>query len=126
MMEEQKKIIDKGATMRLGTYPCTLKPGSRALDIYKKEEISERHRHRYEFNNAYRENMEAKGFQISGVLKNENLCEIAEIRNHPWMLGVQFHPEFKSKPTAPHPLFHDFVKAMIHHHEKQHATTKSA
>ena len=85
---------------------------------YQQNQISERHRHRYEFNNKYKEKMEQKGFKISGILKNENLCEIAEFKNHPWMVGVQFHPEFKSKPTKPHPLFRDFIKAMIHHHEE--------
>ena len=125
LLSEQRGVQDLGGTMRLGAYICDLKPHTNAQKAYQQSQISERHRHRYEFNNAYRENMEEKGFQISGVLKNENLCEIAEIQHHPWMLGVQFHPEFKSKPTAPHPLFHDFVKAMIHYQEKQHAASKS-
>lgn len=118
MLSEQRGIQDLGGTMRLGAYICDLKENSIAHQAYNKEnQISERHRHRYEFNNAYKESMEKKGFMISGVLKNENLCEIAEIQGHPWMVGVQFHPEFKSKPTDPHPLFRDFVKAMITHHE---------
>lgn len=118
MLSEQKGIQDLGGTMRLGAYICDLKQGSLAQKAYKQGQISERHRHRYEFNNNYKENMEKMGFTISGVLKNENLCEIAEIQGHPWMLGVQFHPEFKSKPNDPHPLFRDFVKAMIDHKEK--------
>lgn len=118
LLSEQKGVQDLGGTMRLGAYVCDLKPQSLAQKAYEKNRISERHRHRYEFNNQYKEKMEEKGFQISGVLKNENLCEIAEIGNHPWMVGVQFHPEFKSKPTEPHPLFRDFIQAMIKH---QHA-----
>ena len=126
LLSEQRGVQDLGGTMRLGAYICDLKPQSLASQAYKLTQISERHRHRYEFNNNYREQMEQKGFNISGVLKNENLCEIAEIANHPWMIGVQFHPEFKSKPTEPHPLFRDFVKAMIKQQQQQeHATAKS-
>ncbi len=113
MLSEQKAIKDMGGTMRLGNYQCVLKKGSLAHKAYNASVIGERHRHRYEFNNQYKEVMEPLGFQITGTLENESLCEIAEIAGHPWMLGVQFHPEFKSKPTQPHPLFHDFVKAMI-------------
>lgn len=127
LLSEQRGVQDLGGTMRLGAYICDLKPHSHAHKAYQQTQISERHRHRYEFNNTYKEKMEEKGFHISGLLKNENLCEIAEIQNHPWMVGVQFHPEFKSKPTEPHPLFRDFIKAMIHHqNESQHATSKSA
>ena len=125
LLSEQRGVQDLGGTMRLGAYVCDLKPLSHAYQAYAQPQISERHRHRYEFNNAYRENMEKLGFQIAGVLKNENLCEIAEIQNHPWMVGVQFHPEFKSKPTDPHPLFREFVKAMIKHQESKHAAAKS-
>ena len=125
LLSEQRGVQDLGGTMRLGAYICDLKPQSLASQAYKLTQISERHRHRYEFNNNYREQMEQKGFNISGVLKNENLCEIAEIANHPWMIGVQFHPEFKSKPTEPHPLFRDFVKAMIKQQQQEHATAKS-
>lgn len=113
LQSEQKDVKDMGGTMRLGQYRCALKPGSRAALAYRSNLISERHRHRYEFNNSYREAMENKGFTISGVMENGALCEIVEVADHPWMVGVQFHPEFKSKPTSPHPLFHDFVKAMI-------------
>lgn len=121
LLSEQRGVQDLGGTMRLGAYACDLKPNSKAHQAYKQNQISERHRHRYEFNNAYKEKMEKAGFDIVGMLKGESLCEIAEIKGHPWMLGVQFHPEFKSKPTDPHPLFRDFVRAMITHKEKQHA-----
>lgn len=110
---EQENVKEMGGTMRLGAYPCRLKEGSRAHQVYQKLSISERHRHRYEFNNKYRAELEAKGLIISGVLENGNLCEIVEIEHHPWMVGVQFHPEFKSKPVAPHPLFKGFIQAMI-------------
>ena len=122
LLSEQRGLKDLGGTMRLGAYPCDLKSESKAFRAYGHSPISERHRHRYEFNNAYMQSMEEKGFQIVGVLKGESLCEIAEIKGHPWMIGVQFHPEFKSKPTEPHPLFHDFIRAMIKHKGKQHAT----
>lgn len=115
LLSEQRHIQDLGGTMRLGAYICDLKPGTKTFQAYGKGQISERHRHRYEFNNIYKEEMESKGLVIAGTLKGESLCEIAEVANHPWMIGVQYHPEFKSKPTQPHPLFRDFVKAMIAH-----------
>lgn len=118
LLSEQRGVQDLGGTMRLGAYLCDIKSDSHAQRAYQKSQVSERHRHRYEFNNEYKEALEKEGFRISGTLKNENLCEIAEIENHPWMLGVQFHPEFKSKPTEPHPLFRDFVQAMIHYQQK--------
>lgn len=124
MLSEQKGVKDLGGTMRLGAYTCDLKKNSKAFQAYGKNQIVERHRHRYEFNNAYKEMMEQAGFNVVGTLKGENLCEIAEINGHPWMVGVQFHPEFKSKPTDPHPLFRDFVRAMIAHKE-QHANHKA-
>ncbi len=111
LLSEQKDVSNLGGTMRLGAYNCALKPGSKAALAYGKNTISERHRHRYEFNNAYKERCEAKGLLLSGTLENGTLCEIAEILDHPWMVGVQFHPEFKSKPIAPHPLFRDFLAA---------------
>ena len=113
MMEEQKKIVDKGATMRLGAYSCSLLEGSKAFEAYAKADISERHRHRFEFNNAYREALQKAGLRIGGINKKRDLVEIAEVADHPWMVGVQFHPEFKSKPIAPHPLFTAFVKNAI-------------
>lgn len=118
LLSEQREVKDMGGTMRLGQYRCELKPGSRAALAYHSNVISERHRHRYEFNNSYREAMESKGFTISGVMEDGGLCEIVELADHPWMVGVQFHPEFKSKPTSPHPLFHAFVKAMITAHKQ--------
>ncbi len=120
LLSEQRGVQDLGGTMRLGAYICDLKPNTKAHKAYKQPQISERHRHRYEFNNNYKEAMEKAGFMIAGTLKGEALCEIAEIKDHPWMVGVQFHPEFKSKPTDPHPLFRDFIQAMITHNKSQH------
>jgi len=113
LMEDQKMLENLGGTMRLGAYKCDLKPGTRASKAYKKKTISERHRHRYEFNNAYKEKMQEAGIIFSGTLHKGNLCEIAEIKNHPWMLGVQYHPEFLSKPLKPHPLFKSFIQAAM-------------
>lgn len=113
LLSEQRNIQEMGGTMRLGNYQCVIKPKTIAHQAYNKDIIGERHRHRYEFNNKYKEEMEQQGFLFTGTLEGGTLCEIAEIKNHPWMLGVQFHPEFKSKPTKPHPLFRDFIKAMI-------------
>lgn len=115
LLSEQRHVKDIGGTMRLGAYACSLKSGTHAQKAYAADEISERHRHRFEFNNDYLDKMTQAGFQVTGTLKKGELCEIAEIKGHPWMVGVQFHPEFKSKPTAPHPLFRDFVNAMIQH-----------
>ncbi|MDT7871181.1 MAG: CTP synthase [Thermocrinis sp.] len=113
IMEEQKQIEELGGTMRLGAYPCVLKEGTKVREIYKKEVIYERHRHRYEFNNAYRELFERNGFVISGVSPDGRLVEVVELKDHPWFIGCQFHPEFKSKPFDPHPLFVSFIKACI-------------
>jgi CTP synthase len=113
MMEEQKKILEKGATMRLGSYDCALKRGTLAYKAYKKDLIRERHRHRFEVNNAYVERMQAAGMVFSGRNPKRNLVEIIELKNHPWFLGVQFHPEFQSKPNAAHPLFASFVAAAL-------------
>lgn len=115
LLTEQKNIADLGGTMRLGAYTCRLKPHTKAHAAYSQDVISERHRHRYEFNNLYREKLEQAGLIISGVLDKGNLCEIIEASDHPWMVGVQFHPEFKSKPTGAHPLFHAFIQAAIRH-----------
>lgn len=115
LLSEQQGVQEMGGTMRLGNYQCKLKHGTHAYKAYKKDVINERHRHRYEFNNKYKEQMEKLGFIVSGTMENGQLCEIAEISGHPWMVGVQFHPEFKSKPTAPHPLFRDFINAVIAH-----------
>ncbi len=113
MMEEQKKIVDKGATMRLGSYECELQPGTLARRAYGTDRVRERHRHRYEVNNAYVEDMKKAGLVISGVNPRRNLVEIVEVKNHPWFLAVQFHPEFQSKPGEAHPLFAAFIKAAM-------------
>ncbi|MBT8328457.1 MAG: CTP synthase [Desulfofustis sp.] len=104
---------EMGGTLRLGAYPCVLKPGTLAADAYRVDEISERHRHRYEYNNEYRQRLEEGGLKVSGTSPDNNLVEIVEIEDHPWFLGCQFHPEFKSKPMRPHPLFRDFIKASL-------------
>ncbi len=114
LLSEQRKNLDLGGTMRLGAYPCTLDPKSQSYLIYgKRKVISERHRHRYEFNNDYQKLCESKGLHVAGSYKDGQLCEIVENQNHPWMIGVQFHPEFQSKPTEPHPLFASFIEASL-------------
>ncbi|MBI3820572.1 MAG: CTP synthase [Planctomycetes bacterium] len=112
-MEEQRNMSDKGGNMRLGAYLCTLKNGTRAHAAYDAAEVWERHRHRYEFNNKYRERFEQAGMVVSGVNVERNLVEVVEIPDHPFFIGVQFHPEFKSRPLEPHPLFREFVRASI-------------
>jgi CTP synthase len=116
IMPDQRRVEDKGATMRLGAYPCTIKPDSLAAEIYGTMQISERHRHRYEVNNQYREALERGGLLLSGVSPDERLVEMVELPGHPHFIGCQFHPEFKSKPHAPHPLFTSFVAAAVEHH----------
>ncbi len=111
LLDEQKNITDKGGTMRLGAQESTLAPNSRSRECYGSTEIDERHRHRYEFNNVFRNQFEAHGLMIAGTSEEEQLVEIVEIPDHPWFVAVQFHPEFKSKPTASHPLFSGFVQA---------------
>jgi CTP synthase len=112
LMEDQKKIDSLGGTMRLGAYPCKLKEGSKVYRAYgDATEVSERHRHRYEFNNSYRDRMEAAGMTVTGVYQEKNLVEIVELDDHPWFIGVQFHPELLSRPLRPHPLFKDFIAA---------------
>ena len=113
LMEEQKGVTAKGGTMRLGAYPCTLKKGSKVAAAYGKLNISERHRHRYEFNNDYLEQFEAAGMKAVGVNPDTNLVEAVEIENHPWFVGVQYHPEYKSTVLSPSPLFVAFVKAAL-------------
>ncbi len=119
LLSEQEDVVDLGGSMRLGAFSCKLLKGSKAAKAYKSEHIRERHRHRYEFNNRYQSKLEEKGLVFSGTLETHPLCEIIEHKNHPWMVGVQFHPEFGSKPTLPHPLFSDFVKAMIAYGHKK-------
>ena len=113
LMENQKTIKQKGGTMRLGSYKCTIQSKSNAYKAYKCLEISERHRHRYEFNNQYKDQLEKAGLTTSGINKDNNLVEIIEIPKHKWFVGVQFHPEFKSTVDNPHPLFSSFIKACI-------------
>ncbi|HEY3296189.1 MAG TPA: CTP synthase [bacterium] len=116
-MPEQRSIRLKGATMRLGSYPCFLARGSLAHEAFGTDAITERHRHRFEVNNIYRETLEASGLRVTGVWPEGNLVEIIELENHPWFLAVQFHPELKSRLTRPHPLFRDFVRACLKHSE---------
>jgi CTP synthase len=113
LMEDQKGVTEKGGTMRLGTYPCVLKEGTKAFKAYGVKEISERHRHRYEFNNKYLEEYENAGMIAAGINPDSNLVEIMELKNHKWFIGVQFHPEYRSNVLKPHPLFVDFIKAAI-------------
>ena len=113
IMESQKGIDKKGGTMRLGAYPCTIKKDSKTYEIYKKEEILERHRHRYEYNNDYREQLESAGLKVSGTSPDGNLVEIVEIKEHPYFIAAQFHPELKSRPNRPAPLFDGLIKACI-------------
>jgi CTP synthase len=115
LMEEQKSVSKKGGTMRLGACPCTVTKDTKAFEAYNEAEISERHRHRYEFNNAYREMLTSKGLVLSGINQQKDLVEIIELPDHPWFLGCQFHPEFKSKPLVPHPLFRAFIGAALSH-----------
>jgi len=112
MMIEQKSVRNLGGTMRLGAYPCTIQKGTKAYSAYKKEMVTERHRHRYEVNNKFRRKLSENGLVFSGIYTNNDLVEIIELPDHPWFVAVQFHPELKSRPIAPHPLFSNFVKAV--------------
>lgn len=111
LLPEQRDITEKGGTMRLGTYPCHLVPGTKAAQAYNNEIAYERHRHRFEFNNRFRQLLEEAGLILSGLSPDGKLVEIVELKNHPWMVACQFHPEFKSRPDSPHPLFVDFIRA---------------
>ncbi len=113
LMADQRDVYEKGGTMRLGAYPCKLVPGTRAAAAYGVELVHERHRHRFEFNNRYREALQEAGLLVSGTSPDGRLVEIAELRDHPWFVGTQFHPEFRSRPTRPHPLFRDFIGAAL-------------
>lgn len=119
LMEDQRSLTKKGGSMRLGAYPCVLKQGSRTRSIYGVAEISERHRHRFEFNNSYRDKLEQAGLVIAGVSPDNELVEITELADHPWFIGVQFHPEFKSTPRRPHPLFKSFIAAAMEYHDRR-------
>jgi len=117
-MQKRDVHSEKGGSMRLGAYPCRIQRDTLAYRAYQTDEISERHRHRYEFNNEYKQKLEQSGLTFSGVSPNGELVEIIEIKGHPWFLGCQFHPEFKSRPMAPHPLFRDFIKASLEYSKK--------
>lgn len=120
LLDQQQGVENLGGTMRLGAYPCEIKPGTKASKAYGTTTISERHRHRFELNNAFKAPLQEKGLVISGSLREHDLCEIVEVKDHPWMVGVQFHPEFKSKPNKPHPLFKDFIQAALKHQQAKH------
>jgi CTP synthase len=113
LMDEQVDVTDKGASMRLGTWETKIREGTLAHQVYGKTHASERHRHRYEFNQKYREQMEGAGFVISGTSPDCTLVELIELKNHPWFLACQYHPEFQSKPNHPHPLFKGFIAASL-------------
>jgi CTP synthase len=118
-LPEQRSITEMGASMRLGAYSCLLDNESFAFDAYGISEISERHRHRYEVNNKFRDILVEKGLHVTGTSPDRRLVEIVEIKDHPWFLGCQFHPEFKSRPTNPHPLFSKFIHAALERHLKK-------
>ncbi|MEX2016624.1 MAG: CTP synthase, partial [Candidatus Hydrogenedentales bacterium] len=129
LLSEQRGVTEKGGTMRLGAYRCDLKPDTRAYEAYGVPVIQERHRHRYEFNNAYRQKLEkVAGLVVSGThqLGEHELVEIIELKDHPWFCASQFHPEFKSTPLKPQPLFREFVKAALAHQQRQHEVTREA
>ncbi len=123
LLDEQQNVTEKGGTMRLGAQVSQLKPDTKALDCYGHEEVNERHRHRYEFNNSYRQQLEANGLVIAATSKNDSLVEIVEVKDHPWFVAVQYHPEFKSKPTCAHPLFSGFIQAATSQKKREPATT---
>jgi CTP synthase len=116
-MDEQRNISEKGGTMRLGAYPTVLEEGSLALKAYGEPKIEERHRHRYEVNNVYRQQFAANGLVASGLSPDGKLVEVVELKGHPWFVAVQYHPEFKSKPTKAQPLFREFVRASLSRRE---------
>lgn len=118
-VEKRDELSDMGGTMRLGAYPCKLVPDTLAAKAYRAEEIFERHRHRYEFNNEFRSALEEKGLVIGGTSPDGELVEIVELKDHPWFLGCQFHPEFKSRPMEPHPLFRDYIRAALRYHNER-------
>jgi CTP synthase len=113
LMPDQEKITDMGGTMRLGAYPCILEKDSLSYAAYGEEKISERHRHRYEFHNRFRDVLTKAGMKLTGLSPDGRLVEIIELTDHPWFVAVQFHPELKSRPTRAHPLFRDLVKAAL-------------
>jgi CTP synthase len=120
-MESQQHVTDMGGTMRLGAYPCRLEPGTRAATAYGVPEVSERHRHRYEVSNAYRDRFLANGLTLAGLSPDGSLVEMVELSEHPWFVGCQFHPELKSRPNRPHPLFAGFIGAAVREHRARTA-----
>ncbi|HIW39247.1 MAG TPA: CTP synthase, partial [Candidatus Jeotgalicoccus stercoravium] len=113
LMPDQKDVVDLGGTLRLGSFPCIIKEGTKAQELYGQDEIHERHRHRFEFNNAYKEQLEEKGMIFSGTSPDGRLVEMIELADHPYYMAVQFHPEFQSRPTRPHPLFSGLINATL-------------
>jgi CTP synthase len=126
LMESQQHVTDMGGTMRLGAYACHLTPGTRAAEAYATPEVSERHRHRYEVSNRYRDTFTRNGMVLSGLSPDRSLVEIVELAEHPWFVGCQFHPELKSRPTRAHPLFRGFVGAAARHHRSGNGTIADA
>ena len=124
LMQSQRDVEDLGGTMRLGAYPCRLRPGSRVAQIYGAEQVSERHRHRYEVNNAYRDLLAEYGLRCTGLSPDGGLVEMVELPEHPWFIGCQFHPELRSRPTRPHPLFASFVGAAVEHQRARAAISR--
>ena len=119
LMDSQREVTDMGGTMRLGAYPCRLQRGSRAAEIYGQSEVSERHRHRYEVSNRYRDALLEHGMRLSGLSPDDSLVEMIELPTHPYFIGCQFHPELQSRPLRPHPLFAGFVAAAERYHLAQ-------
>jgi CTP synthase len=119
LLPDQRGITNLGGTMRLGAYPCRLVPASKASLAYEASEISERHRHRYEVNNEYRDVLSRQGLVFSGFSPDGNLVEMVELHDHPWFVAGQFHPEFKSRPRRPHPLFREFIRASLAYQEQK-------
>ena len=124
LLPEQRNVMEKGASMRLGAWPCVITPESFAFDAYGQKKISERHRHRYEFNNDYKKTLNDRGLRITGISPDGKLAEIVEIKDHPWFLGCQFHPEFKSRPVKPHPLFSKFIEAALKNSQQKKQKAK--
>jgi len=125
LMPDQRGVLEKGGTMRLGAYPCLLSDGSLAAEAYGATQVSERHRHRYEVSNKYRERMVEKGLVLSGTSPDQRLVEMVELADHPYFVGCQFHPEFKSRPQGAHPLFARFVRAALERQRERSRTDKS-
>jgi CTP synthase len=124
LLDEQRRVVEKGGSMRLGSYHCRLRPGTLTAEAYGTDEVTERHRHRYEFNNDYRDKFEQAGLIPAGTTLDGSLVEILELRDHPWMVGSQFHPEFRSRPNRPHPLFAGFLAAALERFAKNGAQVR--